>query len=131
MDALPTPLEAVKALWKAYARNGYDGVLDTLDPDAHWAQRDGSVLHGRAEIRAFIEGMRGDGIEVELQPYSFEERGPWVLVTGGMRTRSRHGLADTQRCWAYRVKSGRPVEVRTLTSRDEALRAIGALGAAA
>ena len=124
MDSQRTPLEAVKALWAAWERNGAEGVLDHLSPDAEWVPLDGQVYRGREEIAAFVQELRENGVQIEPRPYSFEPHGPCVIVAGGLRTRSRRGLSDVQRHWVYRVEDGQVTHVESLSSREEALRVV-------
>jgi hypothetical protein len=123
MDSHPTPLEAVKALWAAWEKNGAEGVLRHMSPDAEWVAYEGRIYHGREEIEEFVEELRENDVQIEPRPYSFEPHGPCVIVAGGLRTRSRRGLSDVQRHWLYRVENGLVTHAESLSSREEALRA--------
>jgi hypothetical protein len=118
------PLETVKSFWKALERRGFEGVLRWVDDDVEWIAREGRTLHGREELAAYLVELRDQEISLEPRPYSFEPRGSWVIVAGGLRTRGPNGLADVQRHWLYRVDNGLIVHMESFSSREEALRRI-------
>ena len=124
MDSHPSPLEAVKSAWTAWEKQGAEGVLAHLAPDAEWVDHDGRVYHGREEIEDYVRELREKDVHVEPRPYTFEEYGECVIVAGGLRTRSRRGLSDVQRHWLYRVRDGQITRVESLSSREEALQAV-------
>jgi ketosteroid isomerase-like protein len=118
------PLEIVKSFWKALERRGFEAILARVDEDVVWITRDGVTVNGREELGAHLAELRGQEISFEPRAYGFEERGPWVIVAGGLRTRGPGGLQDAQRHWLYRVRGGLIVHMESFSSRDEALRAI-------
>jgi len=124
MDSHPSPLEAVKSVWAAWEKQGAEGVLVHLAPEAEWVDHDGRLFRGREEIEEWVRGLRERDVHIEPRPYSFEEHGDCVIVAGGLRTRSRRGLSDVQRHWLYRVQNGRITRVESLSSREEALQAV-------
>ena len=124
MGSYVTPLEAVKALWAAWEKQGAEGVLRHMTPDADWVAFEGRIYRGREEIEDFIRELRENDVHIEPRPYSFEEHGDCVIVAGGLRTRSRRGLSDVQRHWVYRVENGQITHVESLSSREHALRAV-------
>ena len=114
-------LRTVKALWRAFERHGYAGALDFMGPDTEWAAREGRVFRGRSEMEEFVEEIRRREISIEPRCYGFEEFGRYVLVSGGLRTRTPRGLSDVLRHWLYEVRDGRITHVDDVSSRAEAL----------
>jgi ketosteroid isomerase-like protein len=120
-------VERVRRLWEAWERGGIDQVLEVVDPDVTWAPygAGGRVLRGADELRAYMEDFRDRGELVEANPYSYEEHGHAVVVSGHLRVRTDRGMTDTQLEWVYHFRAGRLVRFEAYTSREEALAAVG------
>lgn len=102
-----------------------DAFLGALDPDveAHPSLGEGTVLHGRAEVRAWLSQFADVDHEFEVRPLEFEERGDCVLVRGYLRHRAERTLAENQVYWVCKVCNGQIVRMESHPTRSAALRA--------
>jgi ketosteroid isomerase-like protein len=121
-------VEHVRHLWEAFARGGIDEVVDIVDDDVEWRLHGapGRTLRGREDLRRYMEQRAAQGDRIEAEPYSYEEYGDCVLVSGHLRIRTDEGMTDTQLYGLYSFANGRLVRFDAFPSRDQALAAVQA-----
>ena len=109
-------LSRVRELWRVYEREGQDAGIDALleichdDAEFRFYAMDGKALRGGDQLRAFY---READATVNAAPYSFEEEGDTVIVTGWVRVvRAGGALADAQGRWEYVFREGKIAELR-------------------
>ena len=108
-------LSRVRELWTVYEREGHEAGVEALlemchdDAEFRFYAMDGKVLRGGNELRAFYRDANAD---VSASPYSFEEDGDTVVVTGWVRVvRAGGALADAQVRWEYVFREGKIAEL--------------------
>jgi ketosteroid isomerase-like protein len=108
-------LSSVRELWRVYEREGHDAGIEALlemchdDAEFSFYAMNGKVLRGSDELRAFY---READASVRAAPYSFEEDGDTVVVTGWVRVlRAGGALADAQVRWEYVFREGKVAEL--------------------
>jgi ketosteroid isomerase-like protein len=101
-------LETVKAIWRAYERQGQDAGMEAMIAASHEDVRfrpygaGGEVLRGADELRAFFARPAEEGAKVETGAYDFRVNGDVVVVPGWVRViRAGGALADAQVQWTY------------------------------
>jgi ketosteroid isomerase-like protein len=107
-------LRLVKDFWQMFES---EGLLATLELMLEHAHEDvelrpfvggGRTFRGGEEIREFMRNEVAEGATLHVAPWSFEERGDDVIVTGSLRVQRRDGsIADSQLAWTYTFRDGR------------------------
>jgi ketosteroid isomerase-like protein len=120
-------VELVRRMWEAFERGGLEAILDFAAPEAVWVPYSASnrVFHSTEEYRAYIRQMAERGDVVEARLGEIEERGDWVLVSGGLRMRRSGALRDTTMHWVHRIEDGRVTYTASYPSRERVLAAAG------
>ena len=106
-----------RALWDAYARGDEDAVRAQLDDEVEWRPVGGEVLHGPAEVAAYL---RGHAHSMSAVAHVFESDGDRVIVHGSLRRFRDGGFVDMQPTWVFRFRDGRVIGVESYESRDDA-----------
>jgi ketosteroid isomerase-like protein len=121
-------VEQVRALWKAYERDGVAGVRELVGPDVEWVPYSGGgeVLEGADALDAFSERH-----EIRTTVHGFEAHGSCVLVHGSLRIFRAGGFLDVQPSWVYFFRGERLVRAAAYATRQEALAAIAEYAEAA
>ena len=65
-----------RALWDAYARGDVDAVRAQLDDEVQWRPLGGEVLHGPAEVAAYL---RDSAERTSAVAHVFETEGDYVI----------------------------------------------------
>jgi ketosteroid isomerase-like protein len=106
-------LQAVKEIWTALEREGMCGGMEAMlarsyeDVEMRPYFAEGRTLTGATEIREFYLERQAAGASVHASPWSFEETGDDVTVTGSVRVQRADGsIADAQVCWTYVFRDG-------------------------
>ncbi len=125
-------VEAVRALFAAFADRDPDAAAEVLDPgvQVHPAIVGGPekvVYHGRDGMRQFWADVDAAWAEYRIVPDEFRELDEAVVVLGRAFARGRgSGIAlDQGAGWIARLRAGRIVEFQSFTSQEEALEAAG------
>lgn len=113
----------VRAIWDAYAQDGAEAMCALLDDDVLWRPFGGAVLHGSAEVAAYLARLAGT---VTAVPHVYERHGECVLVHGSLRRFRAGGFVDVQPTWVYFFGAGRLLGATAYDSRARALAAIAA-----
>ncbi|HEX2233046.1 MAG TPA: nuclear transport factor 2 family protein [Thermoleophilaceae bacterium] len=107
-------LRIVKDLWEVLESDGLQASLERMLEHAHEDielrpyMAEGRVLRGVEEIRAFMQQELAEGATIQASPWSFEEVGDDVIVSGSVRIRRRDSsIADAQVRWTYTFRDGR------------------------
>jgi hypothetical protein len=118
----PNDYEArVRAIWRAYEREGVEGVRRLVGPDVEWVPYSGGgqVLEGADALGAWSEKA-----EIRASVHGYETYGPCVLVHGSLRVFRDAGFLDVQPSWVYFFRGERLVRAVAYATRQEALAAI-------
>jgi ketosteroid isomerase-like protein len=106
-------LQAVKEIWDALEREGMCGGMEAMLARSHEDVElrpyfaEGRTLSGATEIREFFHEGQAAGVSVHASPWSFEDTGDDVTVTGSVRVQRPGGsIADAQLCWTYVFRDG-------------------------
>jgi ketosteroid isomerase-like protein len=120
------PHEIVRDLWSRFAEGGIESVVDVTGPDVEWApyMAGGRVFRGPDELREYARSLEQRGEVMEAAPYSFEQRGNAVIVSGYVRVRSEEGIAEHQLHWVYRFDGDRLLRAESYPTRAEAIEAV-------
>ena len=107
-------LETVKAIWRAYEREGQEAGMEALiaasadDVEFRPYGAGDEILKGPDELRAYFARTAADGARIEAGVYDFVPSGDAVVVHGWVRvTRPDGALADAQVQWAYTFRDGK------------------------
>ena len=107
-------LETVKAIWRAYERQGQKDGMEALiaasadDVEFRPYGGGGDTLKGPDELREHFSRTAANGARVDAGVYDFVPNGDVVVVHGWVRiTRPGGGLADTQVQWTYTFRDGK------------------------
>lgn len=106
-------LTAVKEMWSVLERDGISAGMDAMlarcheDVELRPYIADGRTFVGSDEVRDFIEERVAAGASVHASPWSFEEEGDDVTVSGSIRVQRPDGsIADAQLRWTYGFSDG-------------------------
>jgi hypothetical protein len=107
-------LRIVKESWAVLESEGPLASVERLLEHAHEYvelrpyMAAGRVLHGVDEIRKYMRDELAAGATIHALPWSFEEVGDDVIVTGSIRVQRRDAsIADAQVRWTYTFRDGR------------------------
>ena len=107
-------LRIVKDLWEVLERDGLLASLERMlehsheDVELRPYMAEGRVLRGVDEIREFMREELAGGATLQASPWSFEEAGDTVIVSGSIRVQRRDAsIADAQLRWTYTFRDGR------------------------
>jgi ketosteroid isomerase-like protein len=107
-------LEAVKAIWNAYERQGEKAGMEALiaasadDVEFRPYGAGGETLDGADALRDHVRRTAEEGGRVDAGVYDFLPDGDLVVVRGWVRiTRPGGGLADAQVQWTYTFRDGK------------------------
>jgi hypothetical protein len=111
-------LRTVKGFWDVLES---DGLLASTELVFEHCHEDvefrpyvggGRVFHGIEETREFVRQQEAEGATLHASPWSFEEVGDDVVVSGSIRVqRSDGSIADAQVRWTYAFREGRVASV--------------------
>jgi ketosteroid isomerase-like protein len=127
-------VEIVRRVFEAWSRGELDLALSAMAETIEWQvaedEPDVRTLHGRAEIRAMVEGWAGSFEEFSGTPQGFIDAGEHVIIpivfTGSVRgSDARVSVEETQ---VYTVQAGTVTKVREYRTKSEALEAVGLAG---
>lgn len=124
-------MDVIKQVEAAFNRGDLDAMLSHISPDAEWEISESNpsarTLHGRDEIRAYLEDWRDTvkGLHYEAQRYV--DAGDAVVQVGTMTSRLGDGESQLTVPLAFvtRFREGLPVRTEEYLDVDAALRAAG------
>ncbi len=128
LGSVPTPLVRTVRRWFAlFAAGDHDALFAEVPDDVVWepygAER---PLVGTAAVREYFAGLPQQ--RTEAHPYSFEQLGQSVLVSGSLRVNEAGELLELQLAWLYLFdEAGRLRRARHFSSAGEARAAAAAL----
>jgi ketosteroid isomerase-like protein len=122
-------IEAVRGLWRAFARGGIDTVLKIADEDVEWIPYGGGgrVYRGHDGLRRFISERDAGEESVQAEPYGYGDYGESVIVYGHVA----RGGADQRVFWLYRFRDGKLRRFEAFTDQQAAIAAATRTGARA
>jgi hypothetical protein len=104
----------VKELWAVLESEGPLASLELMlehsheDVELRPYMAEGRVLRGVDEIREYMREELAAGAMLRASPWTFEEVGDDVIVTGSIRVQRRDAsIADAQVRWTYNFRDGR------------------------
>jgi ketosteroid isomerase-like protein len=107
-------LRKVKDIWQVFETEGPLASLELMLAHAHEDIElrpfvgAGRVFRGVDEFREFMRQQLAEGATLNVAPWTFEEVGDDVIVTGSLRVQRRDGsIADSQLRWTYTFRDGR------------------------
>ncbi len=127
LGPVPTPLvRAVRRWFNLFAAGDHDTLFAEVPDDVVWepygAER---PLVGTAAVRAYFAALPEQ--QTEAHPYSYEQLGQSVLVSGSLRVAEGGDLVELQLAWLYHFdETGRLRRARHFTSAGEARAAAAA-----
>ena len=124
-------VELARRGYEALARGDLEAVLELIHPDAHLEDApglpDAGTWHGHDGVRAGIAAEHEHQEDWSLEPVRFLPAGDEVVVLIEQRARGRYTGIDMTRpiSHIWRFKEGRAVALRSFSSWEEALAAVG------
>jgi ketosteroid isomerase-like protein len=126
-----TDIEAVKAVFAAFAGRDVEGALALADPEIVFSAMTSDAV-GRTEpyvghegIREYFRDVAAVWDELRLAPQEFRQVGEDVLVTGRVSARSPSRTISGSTGWIWRVRDGKVVYGRVYPSAAQAKAAAG------
>jgi hypothetical protein len=106
-------LQTVRKIWAVLEREGMCAGIEAMlarcheDVELRPYVADGRTLVGVDEIREFFHEREAAGASVHASPWTFEESGGEVTVSGSIRVQRPDGsIADAQLSWTYSFCDG-------------------------
>ena len=130
LGLVPTPLVRTVRRWFAlYAAGDHDTLFAEMPDDVVWEPYGaGRPLVGTEAVRAYF--AERPTARAHAHPYSFEQIGQSVLVSGSLRVAEAGELVELQLAWLYLFdESGHLRRARHFPSVGEARAAAAALTA--
>jgi ketosteroid isomerase-like protein len=125
-------IEAVKALFAAFADRDFEAAAKVLDPSVEIRPAivggpEGVVYHGPDGMRQFWTDVDGVWAEFRITTEEFKELDGQILVLGRAFARGRGSgvTLDAPVAWTAGLRNSRIVEFRSFSSQREALKAAG------
>ena len=111
----------MRAIWRAYERQGVEGLRELAGPDVEWIPYSGGgkVHAGPAGLLEWSEQA-----EIRASVHGYETYGPCVLVHGSLRVFREGGFLDIQPSWVFFFREDRLIRAVAYATREEALTAI-------
>jgi hypothetical protein len=100
-------LRTVKRLWTVYEHDGLEASTEALlehsSEDVEVSSyTSGRTLHGPEEVREYLDERKEEGVSLDSNAWSFEEKDDKVIVSASVRVHRPDGsLADAQIQWVY------------------------------
>jgi hypothetical protein len=100
-------LRTVKKLWMLFEHDGLEASTEALlehsSEDVEVSPyTSGRTLHGPDEVREYLNERKGEGVKLDSNAWSFEEKDDKVIVSASVRVHRPDGsLADAQVQWVY------------------------------
>jgi stage II sporulation protein AA (anti-sigma F factor antagonist) len=129
LSRMPSQVELVRDLWRAYESGGIDALFAVAGDDVVWQPfiTGSRVFRGTAELREELTALAEQGIRYEPQLQDLEQHGNVVLVHGVLRVSTNGRFDETPLHWAYHFRDGRLQRQSTHASREAALETLSAL----
>jgi ketosteroid isomerase-like protein len=125
-------VEAVKALFAAFADRDFEAAAKVLDPSLEIrpgivGRPEGVVYHGPDGMRQFWADVDAAWAEFRITTEEFQELDGQILVLGRAFARGRgSGITlDAPAAWMAALRNRRIVDFRSFSSQHEALAAAG------
>jgi anti-sigma B factor antagonist len=124
-----TPEEMVRDLFARYERDGIEAAFDLVDDDVVLLLGPGPdrVLRGTTELRATLDELRREGIDIAARLDTVEGRGEAAVASCTVRREGAGTLDESQQHWVLHVAGGRLRRLSTYATREEALSSLAAL----
>ncbi|MBN1528473.1 MAG: nuclear transport factor 2 family protein [Thermoleophilaceae bacterium] len=130
---MPLPSEQVWHRWsELFNRGDVEGAIEEcVHPDIEWVPItvEGTVFHGKAGVRQWVDQHFGFWETFELHPEEVLDAGPGrLLVLGSWRAKGRgSGLGFEKRPagWLLDFRDGKVVRMETFTEIQAAMEAAG------
>lgn len=123
-------VEAVKALFAAFADRDFEAAAKVLDPSVEIhpgivGGPEGAVYHGPAGMRQFWSDVDAAWAEFRITTERFRELDGRILVLGRAFARGRDSgiTLDAPAAWMAGPRNRRIVDFRSFSSQHEALEA--------
>ena len=125
-------VEAVKALFAAFADGNFEAAAKVLDPSVEIhpgivGGPEGVIYHGSAGMRQFWSDIDAAWAEFRITTEQFRELNGRILVLGRAFARGRDSgiTLDAPAAWIAGLRNRRIVDFRSFSTQDEALKAAG------
>ena len=123
-------VERIRRVEAAFNRGDLDALVDELSPDAEWEVSENNpaarTLHGRDEIRAYLEDWRDTVHGLHYEASRYVDAGDAVVQLGSMTSRVGGGDAELTVPLAFvtRFRDGVPVRTEEYLDVEQALAAV-------
>lgn len=111
-------LQTVKGFWDVLESDGLLASMELMFEHCHEDVElrpyvgGGRVFRGIEQAREFFRQQQAEGATLHASPWSFEEVGDDVVVSGSIRVqRSDGSIADAQVRWTYTFRDSRVASV--------------------
>jgi ketosteroid isomerase-like protein len=124
-------VDVIKQVEAAFNRGDLEAMLDLIAPDAEWEISEENpsarTLHGRDEIRAYLEDWRDTVHGLHYEAHRYVDAGDAVVQVGTMTGRVGDGDSELTAPLAFvtRFRDGVAVRTEEYLNIDAALRAGG------
>ena len=124
-------VSVIQQIEAAFNRGDLDAMLAHLSPDAQWEISENNpaarTLHGRDEIRAYLEDWRDTVKGLHYEARRYVDAGDAVVQLGTMTSRVRDGGSELTVPLAFvtRFRNGVPVRTEEYLDVEQALAAAG------
>ena len=124
-------VESTRRAMDAFNRGEWESVLEWCDPAVEWViareHPNARTLHGRAEVRSYLEEWRETVGAFTFEISEFLPAGDLVLLSGRMRGRGTASGAELEvpLCLVATMRDGKAMHLREYLDRREALEAAG------
>jgi ketosteroid isomerase-like protein len=125
-------LESLRRGYEAGSRGDIDGMVELMDPEIEWRGHpqlpEPGPLHGREEVRRWLEQTRDALTEVELEVQEMIEAGDHVVAivrVSGRGKGSGAPVAGGPDAHVWTMRNGKAVKFRWYQGTGEALETLG------
>src|SRR5713101_564966 len=120
-------ISQLRTAYAAFNRGDFDAAVAVLDPKIEWTEPlefpGGGAYHGREAVKRYVTQSRAGWAEGSSEPERFITAGDRIVVfvCARFRPRDSNEWQEVKLADVYSVRSGRIVQMRAFTDRQEAL----------
>jgi ketosteroid isomerase-like protein len=124
-------VEIVRAMFASYTEGDVEAVISAAAVDIEVrpglvGSLEGTVYRGKEGFRRFLADVDAAWDEWRIEIEELRDLNDTVLALGRVRARARDGMSlEARSGWICRMRDEKVAELRSFTSRAEALEAVG------